>query len=773
MSTANLLEQIYKNIERGWVSIGVNLSKDVNGGIKKVPKGRGWQHNTLQNCVEKFLELTKATYKPVNGLGVLTGGRSQITIVDYDSYKDDPLFDTTKFKDLFYESTFSVKTISGGKHFYFKYCPDLQQTQGKKIDIRNDGGMAICNPTEYNNKKYTIDSDIPVRELTSAQLNFINDYLFPKKTVRESEENCPDSGDFGEIIKRCLECLDDDMRENRADWCKVAFVIKLHLGEIGYPLLLEWSKGSSMFKDEKWIRGQFNSIKAKGKDNKTSNFLNIGWLKKRARFQNPNLYFNTIDNGEFSIDRMEDIADGSTNPVEEAVKYFNKYHYKIVDQGIKYAVVESDRVFVYTKGNLEERYGNANVHYVDESGKKKKTNIVKAWLEYKKMNIVKGIGFEPDFKNVKLKTSCGRINIWRGGLHAYDENHQPDMSKCQPWLDHIREVWCDDKKDLYHFTIGRLAILFQRPTFRCPVNIVVKGLMGSGKSFVTDFIGSNVLGDRFYSYYSDMVDFLDGFNSEQEQCLLNVLDEINSGGAAYKQSDKLKSMTTRKKKNINNKYGAKYDVADYSSMVFLTNNETIHRVEQGDRRYLMLESSNHRVGDDQYFTELAKLDTLDAGYEFFHYLMNYDLSKFNPQKIPVSNWKLISMLANITPVTYCVIDWLHQRWGGDECPENTTEDIELDTDSLWCCFCLRYGQIKHTQTRYKFMHQVSSFLGMKANCRKRVSGKIVRVYKVSCEIVYDLICKALKVDAIDEVLDNFDDLSEKAGDSYMKSACVV
>lgn len=774
MTQTELMKQMMANKEKGLISFPVHLYRDDNDKLKKVPKGKQWRELQLDGVEKYFTDESKKAYKPMNGLGVATGEKNNLTVVDLDDYRKDRRrrhgamnpdngsnFDLEKFKELFEKATFTVRTISGGLHYYFQFTPELKQTQGKLIDIRSNGGFVAAPPTSFDGKSYQIEHDAPIQMISSNQVEFLKQYLYPKRVTVAKEFMAPTG--FDEIIQRCLDCLGEKWLGSTTDWIKVAKAVKLHLKEGGLPMLLEWSRKSPLFKREEWVNNKYNSIKD---EEKLEKYFNMDWLKRKAKWDNPSRYFNTIDNTEFSIDRMLDMAEEAENPVEVAIAYFDRYHYKIIDTTIKYAVVGSDRVIIYNKTNFEERYANALIDFEDANGKKKRTPIAKLWLQYKNMHTATGVTFEPDFKKIKLITRDGKLNIWRGGIHKYDPDHTPNMEAIQVWLDHIKYIWCKGDARLFNFTIGRFASILQRPTHRCPVNIVVKGAQGCGKSVVCDFIGSNVIGDTFYNYYNDMNEFIEGFNSDQEQALLVFLDEVNSGGAAWKKSDMLKGMTTRPKKTINHKYGAQYTVPDYANIIFATNNDGgVVRIEQGDRRYFMLECSNEKIGDGAYFDKLVAHDNVGVGYDFFHYLLAFDLSGFDERNIPETDWKTESMLANITPPCYALLDWLHNNLPA---PYVTSDlSIDIDPDELWGAFCERYGDKKHNFTLMRFKKQVNGFLGISLERVKKINGKSVRIYDTSTKHVYDTLCKQMKIASIDDILENFDELKEKAGDNYM------
>lgn len=123
----------------------------------------------------------------ITGIGLLTGTRSGIIIVDLDMHTDKDgklingianfeqwLVDNNIDKDMVY-NTFTVQTTGGGKHLYYKYNKEVEGTVGviDGVDIRAEGNQV---PLPYTNrlvevdgkevlKQYEIEKDLPILEL--------------------------------------------------------------------------------------------------------------------------------------------------------------------------------------------------------------------------------------------------------------------------------------------------------------------------------------------------------------------------------------------------------------------------------------------------------------------------------------------------------------------------------------------------------------------------------------------------------------------------------
>jgi hypothetical protein len=129
-----------------------------------------------------------------NNYGIITGKQNNITVVDFDSYKLDwltldqhPIYKTFGGVDNKHFETLTVKTPNGGYHFYFKYEPEIKQTQSDiEIDIRSDGGYIISPNSKINGKKYKIIKDLPIKKMTEELKEFLLEHLYTKKQVERT-----------------------------------------------------------------------------------------------------------------------------------------------------------------------------------------------------------------------------------------------------------------------------------------------------------------------------------------------------------------------------------------------------------------------------------------------------------------------------------------------------------------------------------------------------------------------------------------------------------
>lgn len=100
---------------------------------------------TKEEVSEWFSDL-----KP-DGLGMATGKLSGYVVLDVEGYAE-----ISDYEDV--NSKMIVNTISGGKHFYYRWTKELRNTvkiRGKAIDFRGDGGYIVLPPSGKGDKKYS------------------------------------------------------------------------------------------------------------------------------------------------------------------------------------------------------------------------------------------------------------------------------------------------------------------------------------------------------------------------------------------------------------------------------------------------------------------------------------------------------------------------------------------------------------------------------------------------------------------------------------------
>lgn len=173
---------------QGFKTVPIRSVKD------KTPAVKGWNDPSFQWNSETIQH---------EGIGILTGDRSGLTVIDFDAINksgavtqtDVELYNNLK-ENLEPLCSVIVKTQNNGFHFYFIYDQRLRQTQSlfKGVDVRNDGGYVVAPPTPgYEFVKG--NSNTP---LTPLPYDYIASLIKPKlppspRETTDSQMRKPDS----------------------------------------------------------------------------------------------------------------------------------------------------------------------------------------------------------------------------------------------------------------------------------------------------------------------------------------------------------------------------------------------------------------------------------------------------------------------------------------------------------------------------------------------------------------------------------------------------
>ena len=256
-------------------------------------------------------------------------------------------------------------------------------------------------------------------------------------------------------------------------------------------------------------------------------------------------------------------------------------------------------------------------------------------LDKEDMTIYNDVDFMPYLYQEEVDDQL--FNLFTGyNSNPLNEEVEPTyFDNIQPVILHLKEVLCNNDEKIYDYVIKWIAHLIQRPRDKDGVPaIYMKSDEGTGKNIFWDFIGQ-VIGKKYYTTINDLDSLTNKFNSRTEGKLLTLLNEIQNYGGNFKNNDKLKSIISDLTQTIEPKGKEAYEINNFSRFVMLTNNEWGVRVSNGDRRYVVINVSNHKKGDNDYFNNLVEVVKNEKNIElFFQYVCQLDISEFVIRTIP-------------------------------------------------------------------------------------------------------------------------------------------
>jgi len=227
------------------------------------------------------------------------------------------------------------------------------------------------------------------------------------------------------------------------------------------------------------------------------------------------------------------------------------------------------------------------------------------------------------------------FNVFEGfNPDIYGEKLEDDIikKKITPYLDLVKELCGGDEKHAEYFN-KFIAQIFQDPSHKVPICIILKGKQGCGKNIILDAIG-NMLNSTHYISSSKPSDF---FGEHAEGYYRKLLVNLNEaeGKDTFDFEGKIKSFISESKIMINPKNVRPTEVSNHARTIVTTNkqNPIPIDVRSKDRRYVVFDATNKYVEPERptkfwtlLYDHLRKPEVMSALYQYF---MSFDLKYFN------------------------------------------------------------------------------------------------------------------------------------------------
>jgi hypothetical protein len=369
--------------------------------------------------------------------------------------------------------------------------------------------------------------------------------------------------------------------------------------------------------------------------------------------------------------------DGNVSASDQVIKLVPERQQELFGELIdKYAVVdvEGKTVILYREKNanlghwvtqftdvssLKLRYANRPYPVVhrDKNGHVTgvgERNVVELWLKSPQRKTYGQIHFTPV---AGLLAGDGPLpdtkdyNLYQG------LNLTPKQGECERILCHIREAWCCGDERKYQYVLGWMARLVQKPNERGVTNLVLKSGEGTGKNTIVE-----ILTDAFGTHAfiaSRPSDITGDFNDHLGWAVLLYSNEALWGGD--KQHEGAFKVLADKTLSVNRKYLPRFQVANHLHVIFASNNDWVVPVGLDDRRSVILDLDETHKQDPAYFRALHE-EIENGGREaFIHFLLNFDISKFDPYNLPDLGSDGVTKLDNKLRGADSVTKWWFER----------------------------------------------------------------------------------------------------------------
>lgn len=321
-----------------------------------------------------------------------------------------------------------------------------------------------------------------------------------------------------------------------------------------------------------------------------------------------------------------------TDSKQHVIDTFNLTH-SIVQQGGKVWVCERETDHKANTGytfsavpQKRQLYANLNFPYINEQSIPKQVNCFDLWMKDLNRNSFQGVVFDPSSKADKRF-----LNMWSG----FEVEAEAGDDKLDRIMWHLLHVICNSNQEHFHYLLAWMAQIIQKPERKSGVCVVLKSeARGTGKSTVS------VLMEKLLGQYAmrvqDSKHLLGAFNSHLANKLFVTIEEAFWSGNS-KDAGKFRTLITDSTITIEAKGKDAIEIDSYHRFLMCTNNRWAVPAHQQERRFFVLEVSDCKQQNRDYFRELyTDIESPETIGQLFHFLKQYDTTPFNLHKAPMT-----------------------------------------------------------------------------------------------------------------------------------------
>jgi phage/plasmid-associated DNA primase len=203
-------------------------------------------------------------------------------------------------------------------------------------------------------------------------------------------------------------------------------------------------------------------------------------------------------------------------------------------------------------------------------------------------------------------------------------------------------------------------------------------------------------------------------------------------GGDKQQEGALKQLVTDEKMAVERKYIPTYHTKNCVHLIIASNNDWVAPMGMDDRRFVVLDVSEQKKGDGEYFQRLA--DQIENGGDraFIHYLLNFNINGFNPRVLPAVNSqaKYINKVKTADSVTQWLLDCLERGSLGTTPEDDWEYGIQVSKDAAhqaYLDWCKRMG-INCRETMTGMTKTLKKLVGVRQT-QPRSNGRRERIYE--------------------------------------------
>jgi hypothetical protein len=336
---------------------------------------------------------------------------------------------------------------------------------------------------------------------------------------------------------------------------------------------------------------------------------------------------------------------------------FEKTHCKIINKSIFIKKIDNNNV-VMAKPNVKTSYEHM-ICYSDSDGEPKAESFINKWFVCPSMRCYEDTGVYPN----GIVCPDNHYNLWDDFvMENVDEYEEKNIEMI---LNHIK-ILCGNNDIVYDYIIKWIAQMIQYPAVKtvCPTLISDPG---AGKNTLLLLFRKMMGTNKVLESTTPSRDVWGDFNGMMSNSFLINLNELSKNEQKLCEG-KIKGLITDDTLIINNKGIGQYPIKSYHRFIGTTNSKEPLNVEKGDRRNMVIRSSDEKIGDKEYFNtlyeQLNDTNYVKTCYEYFKSIPNMD--KFNSIPIPQTDYQNNLKELSLSPIEQWLKDYVMENYNKKE-----------------------------------------------------------------------------------------------------------
>lgn len=387
---------------------------------------------------------------------------------------------------------------------------------------------------------------------------------------------------------------------------------------------------------------------------------------------------------DFVIENVNKVNENE-NSFENIANEFEKTHLKIINKSL-FVKHDNNNIIFLTQAQLKMSYSHLSYDnpIYNEKGFFTGFNtlpFINKWIGFTH-NIRRkdDVDIYPNIKDCPENI----FNLWRPfAMELLNEPYINKPTELKFILNHIKII-CNNDENVYDYFIKWVAQMIQYPHIKTIMPTFISG-EGSGKGTLFKLFEKMLGNEKVFETTNPARDVWGDFNGMMCNCFLVNLNELSKKDTMESEG-KIKGLITDNTLAINQKGIPQYKIKSYHRFITTTNKEEPINSSKGDRRNLIIRSSDEKKGDYIYFETIHSFlednNVIRTCYDYFKSIEGMD--KFKDIPIPQTEYQINLKELSKSPIEQWLESFTREHMNdNNKCIELLGIDI-YELFKSWC-----------------------------------------------------------------------------------------